>query len=123
MNRALQAITDLAYSTAILLDSDDQKAIHASKLYLGDQILIKPNSKISADGLVVSGHSNVNQAPITGESMPVSKYAKHESEKVLDFDKVPKANQVFAGTINGSYSLIVRVMRLGEDSTLARLIA
>jgi len=125
MNRARKAITalaDLAPQTAILLDSDDQKEVSVSALKVGDRILIKPNSTISADGMVISGHSEVNQAPITGESMPVSKYAKDESEQVIKFDKIPKENQVFAGTINGSNALIVRVMRIGQDSTLARLI-
>jgi Cd2+/Zn2+-exporting ATPase len=126
MNRARKAITalaDLAPQTAILLDSDDQKEISVAELKVGDRILIKPNSKISADGMVINGQSEVNQAPITGESMPVNKYAKDESERVINFDKIPKENQVFAGTINGSNMLIVRVMRVGRDSTLARLIS
>ena len=74
---------------------------------LGTVILIRPGEKIPLDGLVVEGRSDVNQAPITGESLPVDKSA---------------GDEVFAGTINGHGALEVSVSRKGADTTLARII-
>jgi Cd2+/Zn2+-exporting ATPase len=76
-------------------------------LIIGDQIIVKPGQRIPMDGQVLTGHSAVNQAPITGESMPV--------------EKTPGA-EVFAGTINGDGLLEIKVTRLAADNTLARLI-
>src|SRR5258708_37521846 len=70
-------------------------------------IIVRPGEKIPLDGDVVAGHSEVNQAPITGESLPV--------------EKAP-GDGVFAGTINGHGALDVRVTRLRRDTTLARII-
>ena len=71
-------------------------------------LLVKPGEKIPLDGVVVSGTSPVNQAPITGESLPVEKTA---------------GDDVFAGTINGYGALDIRVTHLRQDTTLARIIA
>ena len=73
----------------------------------GAVIIIKPGEKLPLDGEVVAGMSAVNQATVTGESIPV--------------DKGPGA-EVFAGTINGRGALDVRVTRLQRDTTLARII-
>ena len=73
----------------------------------GAVIVVKPGEKIPLDGEVVAGLSAVNQAPVTGESLPV--------------DKAP-GDEVFAGTINGRGALDVRVTRLRRDTTLARII-
>ena len=70
-------------------------------------MLVAPGEKIPLDGIVVAGHSDVNQAPITGESLPV--------------DKRP-GDEVFAGTINGHGALTVRVTRAVRDTTLARIV-
>ena len=77
------------------------------RLAPGDKIIIKPGERIPMDGRVLSGYSAVNQAPITGESVPVEK--DHGAE-------------VFAGTINGDGLLTVEVTRLAADNTLSRLI-
>ena len=73
----------------------------------GAIIVVKPGEKIPLDGEVVAGQSAVNQAPVTGESLPI--------------DKAP-GDEVFAGTINGRGALDVRVTRVGRDTTLARII-
>lgn len=108
--KSIAALADLAPKTAIVRRDDKETEVPIEELVLDDIIIIKPNSKISADGLVVKGESSVNQAPITGESVPV--------------DKSPESgqNQVFAGTINGSQVLEVKVSKLAADSTLSRLV-
>jgi Cd2+/Zn2+-exporting ATPase len=107
MNRArksISALAQLAPKTAMLKDG---KEVGIETLKPEDIIVVKPNTKIPADGLIVQGNSSVNQAPITGESMPV--------EKQVD-------SNVFAGSINGNGSLEIKVTKLAADSTLSRLI-
>ncbi len=76
-------------------------------LSLGETVLIKPGERVPIDGVILKGTSSVNQAPITGESMPVIKL---------------NGDEVFAGTINGEGTLEVRVLRPASDSTLNRII-
>ena len=73
----------------------------------GQRMLVRPGERVALDGTVIDGRSAVNQAPITGESVPVEKAA---------------GDEVFAGTINGHGSLLVGVTRRGDDTTLARII-
>src|SRR5690554_1708168 len=76
MNRArrsISALAELAPKTALLKKNGDTREVGIEELRVGDLILVKPNSKIPADGVVVVGQSSVNQAPITGESVPVDK--------------------------------------------------
>lgn len=124
MNRArnsIAALSDLAPPTAILLTGGSQKEVPVETLKVGDIILVKPNSKIGADGVIIDGASSINQAPITGESVPVDKFAITEEEHP-NFDKIKNEHKVYAGTINGSSVLEVKVLRLNEDSTLSRLV-
>ncbi len=76
-------------------------------MVVGDIVIVRPGEKIPLDGRVVAGVSHVNQAPVTGESLPVEK---------------EPGDEVFAGTINGRGALDVEVTRLRRDSTLARII-
>ncbi len=126
MNKArksIEALSDLAPSVALIKDSSGNlKEIAIEQLKLGDVIVIKPNSTIAADGVVVSGSSAVNQAPITGESMAVSKAAVVDASKISNLDNVDDENRVFAGTINGSSALEIKVLNLAKDSTLSRLV-
>ncbi|HSB92577.1 MAG TPA: heavy metal translocating P-type ATPase, partial [Flavitalea sp.] len=86
-------------------------------------IVVKPNSKISADGIVVNGNSSVNQAPITGESIPVDKTSVEDPGINLDTaDKLDAKYRVFAGSINGSEALEIKVTKLSTNSTIARLV-
>lgn len=120
--KSIEALADMAPKTAIVRKGDQQKEIPVEKLQLGDIVIVKPNSKISADGVVIKGNSSVNQAPITGESIPVDKYPIEDAS--IDFqEKMPSSeNRVFSGTINGSNVLEVKVIKEANDSTLARLI-
>lgn len=85
--------------------------------------MVRPNSKISADGVVVNGESSVNQAPITGESVPVDKMPVDDPEKDYSNEKdISDKNRVFSGTINGNNTLEVKVIKEASDSTLSRLV-
>ncbi len=84
-----------------------EEVVSVEDLRVGDRILVKPGERIPMDGEVVAGESGVNQAPITGESLPVAKSA---------------GSEVFAGTVNGEGALEVRVTRLAADNTLSRII-
>ncbi|MCS7220940.1 MAG: heavy metal translocating P-type ATPase [Anaerolineae bacterium] len=86
---------------------DSEHRVPVESLAVGDRILVKAGERIPMDGRVTKGHSAVDQAPITGESVPV--------------DKGP-GDEVFAGTINGSGVLEIEVTRLAADNTLSRII-
>jgi Cd2+/Zn2+-exporting ATPase len=119
--KSIAALSELAPKTAILKTEDGEKEIAIEDLKIGDTILVKPNSKISADGMVVQGESSVNQAPITGESIPVDKYPAKNKDAV-DEKNLPAEHRVFAGSINGSQVLEIKVLKVAKDSTLARLV-
>lgn len=121
--KSIEALASLAPPTAILRKDGTEKEVNIEELALGDIILVKPNSKIPADGVVVKGTSSVNQAPVTGESVPVDKRPVEDPGKDYSADhKIKPENRVFAGTINGSSAIEVKVIREAKDSTIARLI-
>lgn len=121
--KSIEALAELAPSTALLKKGNDFEEVPIGTLVPGDTILIKPNSKIAADGIVVQGSSSVNQAPITGESIPVDKKAIDPARlESLNLEKPDEQYSVFAGSINGAHALEIRVSRKAEDSTIARLI-
>ena len=93
---AIRALMDLSPQEATLLHDGDEERVPVEQLQVGDLIIVKPGQRIPMDGSIIEGTSAVNQAPITGESIPV--------------EKSPGA-QVFAGTINGQGALTVRVTR------------
>lgn len=106
--RAVQALLELSPPTAIVIEADGtEREIAVAEVAIGAEIRVRSGSRVPLDGEVVSGDSSVDQAPITGESVPV--------------DKAP-GDPVFAGTVNGEGSLKVRVTKLAGDSTLARII-
>jgi heavy metal translocating P-type ATPase len=105
--RAIRHLIDLLPSTAIVGGPDGWREIGVQQISIGDTVLIKPGGRIPVDGSVVGGHSFVDQATITGESMPVEKNPGME---------------VYAGTINQSGALEVRVERLGQDTTFGKII-
>ncbi|MGX5817081.1 heavy metal translocating P-type ATPase [Chitinophaga lutea] len=121
--KSIAALSELAPRTALRKENGGMKEVPVGELAPGDVIVVKPNTKISADGIVVAGSSSVNQAPITGESMPVDKRAVDDPaiavEKAASLDA---AFKVYAGTINGNELLEVKVTKTAGDSTLARLI-
>ncbi len=126
MNKArksIAALAELAPKTALIKKNGKTEEIGIEKLGIGDIIVVKPNSKISADGVVVSGESSVNQAPITGESVPVDKVPVEDSEKDYSKEKnIKSENRVFSGTINGNNTLEIKVIKEAKDSTLSRLV-
>ena len=104
---AIRALMDLTPADALVRDAAGERRVGVDDIAIGAVIVVRPGEKIPLDGEVVAGQSAVNQAPVTGESLPV--------------DKAP-GDEVFAGTINGRGALDVRVTRLRRDTTLARII-
>lgn len=119
---AIEALAELSPDTAWLRRGSEIIAVPVTELAIGDTIVIKPNERLPADGFIIQGTSSINQAPITGESMPVDKQAVINPELARSRPQgINAASRVFAGTINGSGSLEVEVNQLAEDSTLARI--
>ena len=90
MNKArksIAALAKLAPKTALRKKNGKTEEIGIEKLSVGDIIVVKPNTKIPSDGVVVSGKSSVNQAPITGESVPVDKMPVEDQEKTITTKK------------------------------------
>ncbi len=125
MNKAeksIKALGNLSAKTALLKNGNSLKEISVEDLEIGDIIVVQPHTKIAADGVVIKGVSSVNQAPITGESIPVDKSPFPEDKKTPNFSDIDKMHIVFSGTINGDSALEVRVLKLTKDSTVSRLI-
>ncbi|MCA0455358.1 MAG: copper-translocating P-type ATPase [Chloroflexi bacterium] len=102
---ALRELAKLLPDTAErLLPSGETETIEASQLQAGDRVLIRPGASVPSDGLVAEGESSVNEAMITGESMPVHKRA---------------GDQVIGGTVNTSGSLRVEIQKVGANTALA----
>jgi Zn2+/Cd2+-exporting ATPase len=121
--KSIAALAELAPKTALLKQNDDMREVAITELTIGDVILVRPHTKIAADGFVVKGTSSVNQAPITGESIPVDKIAVDEARIAMKAaNKLDGKYRVFAGAINGSGTLEIKVTRLASDSTIARLV-
>lgn len=120
--KSIEALSQLAPPTAIVLRGKDLVEVAVEELAIGDRMLVKPNSKIAADGVVVAGHSSVDQSPITGESIPVEKEALESGSQPCVFSQLAAENKVFAGTLNGASALEVEVLHLHQDSTLAKLV-
>ncbi|WP_238583476.1 heavy metal translocating P-type ATPase [Legionella jordanis] len=104
---AIQALMDLAPKMALVIRNGQEQHVSIEQIQIGDLFIVHPGEALATDGEVVSGHSNVNQAPITGESVPVEK---------------SKGSQVFSATINGEGTLTVRATKTFTDNTLSRII-
>ena len=104
---AIRALMELAPADAVVRRNGRPQRVPIDEVAVADTVLVGPGEKIPVDGTVVAGSSHVNQAPVTGESLPA--------------DKNP-GDDVFAGTINGRGALDIAVTRLRRDSTLARII-
>jgi Cd2+/Zn2+-exporting ATPase len=105
--QAIRALIDLSPREALVRRDGFERRLPVDGIRVGDEIVVRPGDKVPLDGAVVAGHSDVNEAPLTGESVPV--------------DKAP-GDEVYAGTINGHGALDVRVTRLVRDTRLARVI-
>jgi Cd2+/Zn2+-exporting ATPase len=105
--RAIAALMQVAPREATVRRPGGEQKVAVEEIAVGEVVLVRPGERIPLDGVVIAGHSAVNQAPITGESLPV--------------DKEP-GSEVFAGSINTDGVLEIRVTSLAEDSTLARIV-
>ncbi len=105
---SVRGLLDLAPDTATRLTATGEEHVETATLQVGDMILVRPGERIGADGEVVDGASDVDQATITGESLPVAK---------------DPGDEVFAGTSNGTGALRVRVSRPAGETVIARIVA
>ncbi|MDT7830034.1 heavy metal translocating P-type ATPase [Pricia sp. S334] len=120
--KSISALSDLAPPVALVKRNGELTQVHIEQLELGDIIVVKPNTKIAADGVVTNGTSPVNQAAITGESVPVDKRPSTNWQSQNEVKKLLSEHRVFAGTMNGSGVLEIKVLKRAKDSTLSRLI-
>lgn len=105
--QSIRSLMDIAPKEALIRRNNVEQLVSVDKIDIDDIMIIKPGQKIAMDGLVINGHSSVNQAAITGESIPV--------EKQLD-------DEVFAGTLNEEGVLEVKVTKKVTDTTIAKII-
>ena len=121
--RAIEALGELAPKSATVRRGQTTEEVPVEALAVGDTVIVRPNERLPADGFVVAGTSSVDQAPITGESVPVDKAPVEDVDVATARpDDVGAASRVFAGTINGAGALDVRVTKVAADSTLARVV-
>ena len=121
--RAIEALAKLAPQTADVRREDRIVEVPVEDLVIGNRVIVRPNSRIPADGFVVEGTSSVDQAPVTGESVPVDKKPVDDiGEASAKPDVVAADRRVFAGTINGGGALEIQVTRLSNDTALARVV-
>ena len=121
--RAIEALAELAPETAIIRRNGETQAVPVETLMIGDIVVVRPNERLPADGFVVSGTSSVNQAPVTGESIPVDKHPVDSAAAARARpDMVDAASRVFAGTINGAGAIEIEVTRRSTDTALAKVV-
>ena len=121
--RAIEALAELAPRTALVRRGGDLREVPVEELAIGDVVVVKPDARLPADGFVVKGDSSVNQAPVTGESIPVDKVAVADAAAARAApDRLDPANRVFAGSINGSGVIEIEVTRKSTDSALAKVV-
>ena len=105
--RSIRSLMNLTSDTARVLQNGQEHEVAITDLQIGNEVIVKPGELVPTDGLIVEGFSTLNQAPITGESMPV--------EKTI-------GDQVFAGTINGNGALKLKIHQPPESSLIQRVI-
>lgn len=104
---SIRELMELSPQRALVKRDDGEALLPVEEIRVGDLIIVKPGERIAMDGIVLQGSSRVNQSPITGESMPVSK---------------SPGTEVFAGTLNEDGALEIKVTRLVRDTALARIV-
>ncbi len=105
--RSIRDLLDFTPKTATVRRDGQEVTVAVADLQAGDRVVVRPGERIAVDGVVVAGASSVNQAPITGESMPVEKAV---------------GSAVFSGTLNESGRLEIKTEKVGEGTTLARIV-
>ncbi len=125
MNRArsaIEALGELAPATARRKDDPDTE-IPIGELAIGDIVVVRPNERLPADGVIVDGETSIDESAVTGESVPVDKAPIGDPSRALEgIDKIDDRHRVFAGTLNGPSAIDVMVLRVAADSTLARVV-
>jgi Cd2+/Zn2+-exporting ATPase len=105
--QAIRALLDLSPRVALVRRNGADERVPVEHVSPGDIVVVRPGEKVAVDGTVVGGRGEVNEAPLTGESLPVAK---------------APGDPVYAGTINGHGALELRVTQVGRDTRLARII-
>jgi Zn2+/Cd2+-exporting ATPase len=105
--QSIGSLMDIAPKEALIRRGNEEMMIHVEDIQVGDIMIVKPGQKLAMDGLVIKGTSTLNQAAITGESVPVT--------KTID-------DEVFAGTLNEEGLLEVKVTKRDEDTTISKII-
>ncbi len=105
--KSIESLMDIAPNEALIRRGSQELMIDVEDIQIGDIMIVKPGKKVAMDGIVIKGHSSINQASITGESVPVSKSIDDE---------------VFAGTLNEEGLLEVKVTKRVQDTTIAKII-
>jgi len=107
-NSAVRSLLELAPNTAVRQRADgSEEEVHLDEVQVGDVLRVKPGGKLPVDGVLLDGHSNVDEAMITGEPLPV--------------EKIP-GSKLTAGTVNQTGSFLMRAERVGSDTLLARIV-
>jgi Cd2+/Zn2+-exporting ATPase len=106
-HKEISSLMELQPQEALLITNGAEKRVPVSELRVGDDILIKPGERVPADGTIIKGQSHIDEAAITGESMPVSKGNEEE---------------VFAGTVNMTGSITVQVTKASHDTLFQKII-
>ena len=122
--RSIKALGELAPRTATLRVGPDELVERpVEELQVGDVAVVRPNSRVPADGFVSVGSTAVDQSAVTGESIPVEKAAVPDVAKALaNPDAISSGSRVFAGTVNGPGAFDMVVTAAAADTTLARVV-
>ena len=103
----IKKLMELQPKTAIVVQDGDEREVSVEEVEVGDVVIVKPGEKIPVDGIVINGHSFIDESMITGESIPVEKNV---------------GDTVFSGTLNQAGTLKFRVVKVGKETTLAQIL-
>ena len=121
--KAIEALAKLAPETATVRRNGQTSEIPVEQMVVGDIAIVRPNERLPADGFVIKGTSAINQAPVTGESIPVDKVPVADAATArAKPDAVGAESRVFAGTINGGGAIEIEVTRRSNESALAKVV-
>ena len=120
---AIEALAELAPETSTVRRDGALAEVPVAELEPGDIVVVRPNERLAADGFIVVGTTAINQAPVTGEGMPVDKRPVGEAAAArAKPDLVAAESRVFAGTINGAGAIEIEVTRRAGETTLAKVV-
>lgn len=106
-HKDISSLMEMQPEEALLISNGTEKRIPVSELQVGDHILVKPGERVPSDGLIIKGHTNIDESAITGESIPVSKNGEDD---------------VFAGTVNLTGSITVKVTKKSNETLFSKII-